>query len=66
MALLAAYMTDKEAGETLPDFLSDRVFKDAASQMGVRDEYFKFRYEQYLERAKEWCEVNEIRYRRKR
>lgn len=43
-----------------------RYFKDAAFQMGVRDEYFKFRSEQYLERAKEWCEVNEIRYRRKR
>ena len=43
-----------------------RYFKDATFQMGVRDEYFRFRHEQYLERAKEWCEVNEIRYRRKR
>ena len=43
-----------------------RNFKDTALQLDVRDEYFKFRYKQYLERAREWCEVNEIRYRRKR
>ncbi len=31
MALLAAYMLWKDAGETLPDYLDNRVFADAAS-----------------------------------
>ncbi len=29
MALLAAYLVNKEAGETLADYLADRVFADA-------------------------------------
>ncbi|MBQ6678823.1 MAG: FGGY-family carbohydrate kinase [Lachnospiraceae bacterium] len=50
MALLAAYMTDKEAGETLPDFLSDRVFKDAASQIVQPDPENAAAFDRFISR----------------
>ena len=37
MALLAAYMIRREAGETLPDYLDDKVFKDARSSTVMAD-----------------------------
>lgn len=43
-----------------------RTFKDMAAELGLIDEYYAFRYEQYLKRAEEWCQENEIGFRRKK
>ncbi|MNF14347.1 hypothetical protein D3C80_2165380 [compost metagenome] len=38
MALLASYMTNKDAAESLSDFLEQKVFKDAEGQEISPDE----------------------------
>ena len=50
MALLAAYMVRKEAGETMEDYLSNKVFSDAKSVSVAPDPEGVAGFEVYLQR----------------
>ena len=53
MALLAAYMVRKEAGETMEDYLSNKVFADAKSFSVNPDPTGVAGFQAYLERYKQ-------------
>lgn len=50
MALLASYMTNKEQGETLADYLEQRVFRQAEGQLVAPDEADVKGFERFMER----------------
>jgi sugar (pentulose or hexulose) kinase len=52
MALLAAYMLWKEEGESLPDYLDNKVFAGAKSSTLTADETDKAGFTAFLERYK--------------
>ena len=39
-----------------------RRFKDCCLEMGIRDEYFAFRFMAFIEIARNWCEDHKIPY----
>lgn len=39
-----------------------RRFKDEADHLGLREEWFAFRRECYMQEAKDWCEVHGVEY----
>ncbi len=42
-----------------------RHFKDAINNIGIAEEYYKFRYLAFCDIATEWCEDNKIPYKHK-
>jgi sugar (pentulose or hexulose) kinase len=52
MALLAAYMVNKNEGETLEDYLQKRVFADAKEEVAHPDEADKEGFAAFIERYK--------------
>ena len=50
MALLASYMTDKDENETLPDFLSGRVFRHGTGEVLKPDPEGAAAFDRYLSR----------------
>ncbi|MBO7728138.1 MAG: FGGY-family carbohydrate kinase [Oscillospiraceae bacterium] len=57
MALLAAYMLWKDAGETLEDYLDNKVFADTASSTLMADEIEIAGFDAFLERYKNAFDV---------
>ena len=39
-----------------------RRFKDTVHRVGIADEWYEFKHEAYVEKAREWCEENGIEY----
>ena len=57
MALLAAYLLNKEPGETLESYLSEKVFKDAVSTTIAPDDETVEGFNRYIESFKALLEV---------
>lgn len=51
-ALLAAYMLDREPGETLGEYLSEKVFRDSPKTTILPQEEDVAGFEKYMERFK--------------
>jgi len=39
-----------------------RTFKDTLNNCGIADDYYTFRYSEFINIAREWCEANKIMY----
>ena len=60
MALLCAYMIRKEAGESLPDYLDNKVFAGAASSTLMADEADVAGFNAYLDAYKACLKVEKL------